>query len=155
MIGLYNIDDGFKILDFKKKINVFLVCLGFVISLLVTVITFVSSSYFIMVVDVILVTGYLWILYTYLFYFRKKFNEEYHFLAKVEQFEHDYVCGNIDLINEDIITVKNLIVYSLSINDRTVFIEVGKIPDVFYDVNKIKLDVVDNFVVGYEVVYEE
>ena len=84
MIGLYNIDDGFKILDFKKKINVFLVCLGFVISLLVTVITFVSSSYFIMVVDVILVTGYLWILYTYLFYFRKKFNEEYHFLAKFE-----------------------------------------------------------------------
>ena len=66
-----------------------------------------------MVIDIILTYVYLFCLYTYVFYFRKRFNEKYHFLAKIEQFEHDYITGNIDVINEDILTIKDFEVYSI------------------------------------------
>ena len=89
-----------------------------------------------------------------MFYFRKKYNDKYHFLAKIEQYEHEYVKGRICTINEDILTIKDFEVYSILINDRTLYIESDLIPEVFYDGNLIELDVVDNFIVGYEVYYE-
>ena len=105
-----------------------------------------------MIVDILISCVYLFSLYTYLFYFRKKYNEEYHFLAKIEHFEHESIIGMITLINEDILTIKDLEVYSIYINERTVYIEISKIPNDFYNQQEIKLDIVDNFIVGYEVI---
>lgn len=154
MNELYNIDDGIKILNVKRKINIYLSIIGIIVLFIVCLITFISSNYFVMVIDIILTYVYLFCLYTYVFYFKKRFNEKYHFLAKIEQFEHDYITGNIDVINEDILTIKDFEVYSISINNRTLYIEIDKIPNCFYEVNLIKLDIVDNFIVGYEV-YEK
>ncbi len=154
MNELYNIDDGIKILNVKRKINIYLSIIGIIVLFIVCLITFISSNYFVMVIDIILTYVYLFCLYTYVFYFRKRFNEKYHFLAKIEQFEHDYITGNIDVINEDILTIKDFEVYSISINNRTLYIEIDKIPNCFYEGNLIKLDIVDNFIVGYEV-YEK
>lgn len=151
MNELYNIDDGIKILNVKRKINIYLSIIGIIVLFIVCLITFISSNYFVMVIDIILTYVYLFCLYTYVFYFRKRFNEKYHFLAKIEQFEHDYITGNIDVINEDILTIKDFEVYSISINNRTLYIEINKIPNCFYEGNLIKLDIVDNFIVGYEV----
>lgn len=151
MNELYNIDDGIKILNVKRKINIYLSIIGIIVLFIVCLITFISSYYFVMVIDIILTYVYLFCLYTYVFYFRKRFNEKYHFLAKIEQFEHDYITGNIDVINEDILTIKDFEVYSISINNRTLYIEIDKIPNCFYEGNLIKLDIVDNFIVGYEV----
>jgi len=154
MNELYNIDDGIKILNVKRKINIYLSIIGIIVLFIVCLITFISSNYFVMVIDIILTYVYLSCLYTYVFYFRKRFNEKYHFLAKIEQFEHDYITGNIDVINEDILTIKDFEVYSISINNRTLYIEIDKIPNCFYEGNLIKIDIVDNFIVGYEV-YEK
>lgn len=154
MINLYNIEDGFKILNLKKKINKYIIVSGLIIFGIISLITFLSDSYVVMIIDILLTSLYLFCLYTYMFYFRKQFNEKYHFLAKIQHFEHDFIVGNINLINEDVLTIKDFDVYSISINDRTLYIEIDKINDVFYEGNLIKLDIVDNFVVGYEV-YEK
>ena len=116
------------------------------------VITALSHSYFIMFLDIIFSTVYLWILYTYVFYFRKLYNERYHFLAKVEQYEHEIISGVIDEIEEHITTIKNIESYLLRIAGRIVYIECDKKTEFFKIGSTMNVEVVDNFVVGYEVI---
>ena len=151
MIDLYNIDDAFLILN-KKKRFISILVISFVITLCIIVgITWLSDSYVIMVVDIILATIYLWFLYTYLFYFRKVYNEEYHFLAKVEQYEHEELIGVVSYLDENITTIKNMEVYTLKVNGRIVYFECSKMPsNIDIDTN-VKFIVMDNFVIGYEV----
>jgi ABC-type multidrug transport system fused ATPase/permease subunit len=151
MIDLYNIDDAFLILN-KKKRFVFLLIASFIVLLcLIVGITWLSDSYFIMIIDIILTTIYLWVLYTYLFYFRKVYNEEYHFLAKVEQYQHEELNGVISYLDKEITTIKNMEVYTLKVNGRIVYFECSKIPsNIDIDTN-VKFIVMDNFVIGYEV----
>lgn len=151
MIDLYNIDDAFLILN-KKKRFVFLLIISFIVLLcLIVGITWLSDSYFIMIVDIILATIYLWFLYTYLFYFRKVYNEEYHFLAKVEQYEHEELNGVVSYLDENITTIKNMEVYTLKVNGRIVYLECSKMPSNIYIDTNVKFIVMDNFVIGYEV----
>jgi ABC-type multidrug transport system fused ATPase/permease subunit len=151
MIDLYNIDDAFLILN-KKKRFVFLLIASFIVLLcLIVGITWLSDSYFIMIIDIILTTIYLWVLFTYLFYFRKVYNEEYHFLAKVEQYQHEELNGVISYLDKEITTIKNMEVYTLKVNGRIVYFECSKIPsNIDIDTN-VKFIVMDNFVIGYEV----
>ena len=152
MIDLYDIDDGLKILEKKKKIVLYFILSGVFLAVIMIVITALSHSYFIMFLDIILSTVYLWILYTYVFYFRKLDNGRYHFLAKVEQYEHEIISGVIDEIEEHITTIKNIESYLLRIAGRIVYIECDKKTETFKIGTTIKVDVVDNFVVGYEVI---
>lgn len=151
MIDLYNIDDAFLILN-KKKRFVSILVISFVITLCIIFgITWLSDSYFIMVIDIILTTIYLWVLYTYLFYFRKVYNEEYHFLAKVEQYEHEELNGVVSYLDEEITTIKNMEVCTLKVSGRIVYFECSKMPsNIDIDTN-VKFIVMDNFVIGYEV----
>lgn len=152
MINLYDIDDGLKILEKKKKIVLYFILSGAFLAALMIVITVLSHSYLIMFLDIILSTVYLWILYTYIFYFRKTYNERYHFLAKVEQYEHEIINGVIGEIEEQITTIKNLETYLISIAGRIVYIECNKKSESFKIGTPMKVEVVDNFVVGYEVI---
>jgi hypothetical protein len=104
-----------------------------------------------MIIDIILTTIYLWVLYTYLFYFRKVYNEEYHFLAKVEQYQHEELNGVVSYLDKEITTIKNMEVYTLKVNGRIVYFECSKMPsNIDIDTN-VKFIVMDNFVIGYEV----
>ena len=148
---LYNIDDAFVILNKKKKIVNLLTFFAFVVLGVIILLTSLSVSYFIMFVDVLLATAYLWCLFTYYFYLRKVYNESYHFLAKVEQYEHEIIEGNIAYIEKEVNTIKGMEVYTLKVNHRIIYIEQNKYPTEFCDGTFIKVEVVDNFVIGYEV----
>ena len=151
MIDLYNIDDAFLILN-KKKRFISILVISFVITLCIIVgITWLSDSYFIMVIDIILTTIYLWVLYTYLFYFRKVYNEEYHFLAKVEQYEHEELNGVVCYLDKEITTIKNMEVYTMKVSRRIVYFECSKMPSNITINSNVKFIVMDNFVIGYEV----
>ena len=152
MINLYDIDDGLKILEKKKKIVLYFILSGLFLVAIMSVITALSHGYFIMFLDIILSTIYLWALYTYVFYFRKMYNEMYHFLAKVEQYEHEIISGVIDEIEDDITTIKNMETYLVSIAGRIVYIECDKKAESFKIGATMNVEVVDNFVVGYEVI---
>ena len=70
MIDLYNIDDAFLILNKKKRFISLLIISFIVLLCLIVGITWLSDSYFIMIIDIILTTIYLCIyLYTYFYIF--------------------------------------------------------------------------------------
>ncbi len=150
MISLYNIDDAFILLKKKKQITLLLIFSAVILLFMIVLFTCLSNSYFIMVLDIILTTIYLWILFTYVFYFKKVYNDEYHFLAVVEQFEHEIIEGEITLLEKEVITIKNMEVYTMKVSNRIIYIECQKLPDEFNEESYVKLEVVDNFVIGYE-----
>ena len=152
MIQLYNIDDGFGILKKKRKITSILFFSAVLLLVLIVTITYFSHSYLIMFIDIILTTIYLWALFTYIFYFRLLYNEEYHFLAKIEHYSHEIIDGTICAIDNEVTTIKKMEVNLLNINGRTIYIECSKKPEFFTNDLHVKLEIVDNFIVGYEVI---
>ncbi len=155
MINLYNIDDAFEILNYKRKIKYTLLVVSLAVIGAVVFLTSLSRRNIIMIIDIILVSLYLFVVYTYVFCYRKYYNDRYHFLAKIEHFDHEYIEGEIEQIDNDAVTIKNFYVYSLKINARTVYIEEEVFPEIFKLNQSVKLDIVDNFIVGYEVINHE
>ena len=152
MIQLYDIDDGFLILKKKKRITTILFFAAVLLLGLIVTITYFSHSYLIMFVDILLTTIYLWGLFTYVFYFRLLYNEGYHFLAKIEHYTHEIIEGYIDSIDNEVTTIKKMEIHLLKIKGRTIYIECSKKPERFDKNLHVKLEIVDNFVVGYEVI---
>ena len=152
MTQLYNIDDGFGILKKKRKITSILFFSAVLLLVLIVTITYFSHSYLIMFIDIILTTIYLWALFTYIFYFRLLYNEEYHFLAKIEHYNHEIIDGIINTLDNEVTTIKKMEVNLLNINGRTIYIECRRKPESFTANLHVKLEIVDNFIVGYEVI---
>ena len=105
-----------------------------------------------MFVDILLTTIYLWTLFTYVFYLRILYNEEYHFLAKIEHYDHEIIDGIVIAVDNEVTTIKKIEVNLLNINGRTIYIECSKKPELFSENLHVKLEIVDNFIVGYEVI---
>ena len=105
-----------------------------------------------MFIDIILTTIYLWALFTYIFYFRLLYNEEYHFLAKIEHYNHEIIDGIINTLDNEVTTIKKMEVNLLNINGRTIYIECRRKPELFTADLRVKLEIVDNFIIGYEVI---
>lgn len=151
MTKLYDINRGLEIERIKKKWAYIFSFTGVFLVFVVCLITWISSSYLIMILDCLLVTGYLWFLYTYLCFYKKILNDEYHFLAKVEQFEHEIIKGYVEEVIEDVNTIRGIECYFIKIGNRTLYIEINKVSSFVYDGELIMFDVCDNFIVGYEV----
>ena len=106
-----------------------------------------------MILDILLVGSYFSYVFTYHSFIKKNLNSKYHLLAKIQHFEHEIINGSITFVDNNIKTIENFEVYTLKINDaRTVFIEAKKLDETLKSSTNINIAVVDNFVIGYEVI---
>lgn len=157
MNNFYNIEDALSIPKIKAKYRLVLILLGVLTLSIIIFLTILSLDTIVMIIDIILSTAYFSFLYTYLTFIRKEYNEKYHFYAKIEQFDHEYFEGEIVVLEEDVITVDSIEVNTIKVGSRTLFIEnkvLQKHPDICLG-NNIKVDIVDKFIVGYEVILNE
>ena len=79
-------------------------------------------------------------------------NSYYHFLAKIQHFDHEIINGVISFIDLNIKTIDNFEVYEIKINNRTIFIEANKFSNEFKINNSFSFEIVDNFIIGYGVI---
>lgn len=153
MTNLYDIEEGFKIEKTKKKHTIAMILCGVFCLLLVFVLTYFSTHTLIMILDILLVGSYFSYVFTYHSFIKKNLNSKYHLLAKIQHFEHEIINGSITSVDNNIKTIENFEVYTLKINDaRTVFIEAKKLDETLKTSTNINIAVVDNFVIGYEVI---
>jgi len=156
MKELYNIEDAFKILKHKKILNLISIIGSIVIISLVVLITIFYDSTFIMVLDIVLssiLAIYIFTVYRFIF---KELNEQYHFLAKIEQFDHIFIDDTVKSIDIDTITLNKMIVEKVEFNNGSIaFIEANKRDDHFILSSRVKAEVVDKVIIAYEVEYDK
>lgn len=157
MNSFYDIKDAYKILDKKKKFKLAIILSGLLVLGIIVLITILSLHTLIMIIDIILSSCYLGFIYTYFFFIRKELNARYHFLACIDNFDHELLEGEIVFIDDVDITVSNIECYTIKIGQRTLFIE-----NIFLENNplfalneKVRVEVVDKFIIGFEVVGNE
>ena len=153
MINLYNVEEGFKIENIKKKHTISLILCGVFAFLIVFFITYFSQKTFVMLLDILIVGSYFSYIFIYHSFIKKNLNAKYHLLAKIQHFEHEIVEGKITFIDDKLKTIDSFEVLTLSINNaRTVFIELNKLNDILKSNSTFKISIVDNFIIGYEVI---
>lgn len=153
---LYDLNEAFRIEKTKKKYNILLIILGLIILTTIVLITYFLANNIIMIVDIILSFSYISFLFTYFAFIKKELNIKYHFLAKIQQFKHETLKVNEIVYDENIQTINGIESYELKLDEkRIVYIE-----NIFFqelekiEFKTITLDIVDKFVVGYEVYYD-
>ena len=97
----------------------------------------------------VLWAGYAFWALTYALYIRKRWNQRYHFLAKVEQFEARLLEGEIATIEEKTITTENMRLREVRLGNDVLFVEQDK-ADLFRVGAKYRLKAVDGVIIGYE-----
>lgn len=153
MNNLYNIEEGFKIENIKKKHTISLILCGVFSFLIVFFITYFSPKTFVMILDILIVGSYFSYIFIYHSFIKKNLNAKYHLLAKIQHFDHEIIEGKITFIDNKLKTIDNFEVITLSVNNaRTVFIEFDKLNDDLRSNNNLKISIVDNFLIGYEVI---
>ena len=153
MINLYNVEEGFKIENTKKKHTISLILCGVFAFLIVFFITYFSQKTFVMLLDILIVGSYFSYIFIYHSFIKKNLNAKYHLLAKIQHFDHEIVAGKITFIDNKLKTIDSFEVLTLSINNaRTVFIELDKLNDILKSNSTFKISIVDNFIIGYEVI---
>lgn len=153
MINLYNVEEGFKIEIIKKKHTISLILCGVFAFLIVFFITYFFQKTFVMLLDILIVGSYFSYIFIYHSFIKKNLNAKYHLLAKIQHFEHEIVEGKITFIDDKLKTIDSFEVLTLSINNaRTVFIELNKLNDILKSNSTFKISIVDNFIIGYEVI---
>ena len=152
MNNLYNIDDANLILQKKKKYQIItIICSIFAVALVV-LLTILSTKTIIMIVDIVVVSIWLSYLYTYFFFIVKELNNRYHLLATIEQYDHLIVDSKIESISQNTYTINDLLVYEINLeNSKVIYIEKEKIANELSKDSNIRFELVDNLVVGYEV----
>lgn len=157
MNSFYDINDAFIILKQKKNYKLAMLVGGILSLGLIVVLTVLSLHTLVMIFDIILSSLYLGFVYTYLAFIRVELNARYHFLACIDNFEHEFITGEISFIDDSLITVSNVEVYTVKINNRTLFIEgCHLINNPIISVNqKLTLEVVDKYIIGFEVAKDE
>lgn len=149
MNNLYNKSDAYKYLKNNKILlflNIILFCILILIVFLITKFLF---SKIIIVIDIILTCTYFIYLDISILFLRKQNIIKYQFLAKIDNLEHEELNCNIKKIGKEKV-IKNIICNELELdNKRTVFLECNKV-DINQILNKeIKIEVCDNFVIGW------
>ena len=153
MNSFYNVEDAYLILKTKKKYKIAMILIGILTLGIIVLLTSLSLHTIIMIIDIVLSSFYLGFLYTYFFFIRKELNARYHFLACIDNYDHEILEGEIVFLDDEIITVSNIESYTIKIDNRTLFIEnvfLNKNPE--FSLNrKIKVEIVDKFIIGFEV----
>ena len=152
MVYLYNIEDGLKIENTKRKQNIIIIFLGILVLLTVTLLTKASKEFYIIIINTLITGSYFSYIFIYNSLIKRNLNSYYHFLAKIQHFDHEIVNGIISSIDLNIKTIDNFEVYELKVNNRTIFIEANKFSDEFKINNSYNFEAVDNFIIGYEVI---
>lgn len=152
MVYLYNIEDGLKIENTKRKQNIIIIILGILVLLVVTLLTIASKEFYIIIINTLITGSYFSYIFIYNSLIKRNLNSYYHFLAKIQHFDHEIINGIISFIDLNIKTIDNFEVYEIKFNNRTIFIEANKFFDEFKINNSYNLEIVDNFIIGYEVI---
>ena len=157
MTNLYNLSDGNKLLNQKKKLFNLLVIIGVVIVITITLLTIFLNNNFVMVLDMVLSFLYMSIVFVYNKLIKKCINEEYHMLAKIQHFDHEVIEGSISYIDEHLTTINTFETHHLIVNGRSFYVDSNKIDvlNTFKINQKIKAELVDNMLVAFEVINDD
>lgn len=149
MNELYDIHDGLTLLSNRKKGDL-LTWLGLAPLGAITAVLIVYGflPWMAVIFAVVWAAYAFWVL-TYVLYIRKRWNQRYHFLAKVEQFEPRFVEGEIVSISERAITNENMRLCEVRFADDVLFVESDK-ADYFRVDMKCRVKAVDGVIIGYE-----
>jgi hypothetical protein len=151
MIELYNINEASTLLKRKKKNRWTLYVLaGLLLAILIPMLIYLREWYY-FVVEGVITTIYFWYLLIYLSYKRPSINAAYHFLAEIEQFDHEKKEGTIASLSTKTITVKKMRCFELKMDDGSIyFLEETKFGPWAQEGNKVSLEIVDSFIVAYK-----
>ena len=150
---LYDVKEINQILQTKKKFIILMIVFG-VVTIIVDTLSFIFiNNYLAVAINILITSLCLGYVYTYFSFFRKELNEKYHFLAKIDNYDHQLLQTKIIRITKENYTISEMIAYQVELeNNQVIYIEKSKYDDKI-EINKdIKLETVDNFIVGYEVI---
>lgn len=149
MNELYDINKGLSLLKNRKTADALTyVALGICAAITAVTVVFGFAIWMAVLFAVFWAAFAFWSL-TYGLYIRKKWNAHYHFLAKVEQFEHKVFQGELVAKSDCPITNENMSMIEVRLDRDVLFVEADKAP--LFELGKnYRVEAVDGVIVGYE-----
>lgn len=124
MRQLYNLQDALKYMRLIKKRLFELLILGVVLLIVIIFLTVLSPTTFVMIIDIILTSIYLSLIYVYVFFYRPNLQNAYQFLAKIQHYPLTEEKGEVKYISTELVTLLNKLVQEVTLNNgHSVFIE--------------------------------
>lgn len=150
----YDLNEAIELIK-KNKRQKMIIFIMFVISaIIIFLLTFFFMNVFVMIFDIILTSFCFSYWFTYFFYYRKENLNRYHFLAKIQHYDHEQICDQIEMIDIQEVTIEGMITNTVLLqNGRKVQIEKSFVAELFMH-KTYRFDIVDRFIVGYEEVSE-
>jgi hypothetical protein len=156
MIELYDLKEASKLLQ-KKKNNrwALYILAGILVAIVVPMLVYLREWYY-FVLEGLLTTLYFWYLLIYLSFIRPSLNATYHFLAEIEHFDHEKKEGIIASLSTKTITIKKMRCLEMRMDGGAIYyLEETRAGTWAKEGNKVSLEIVDSFIVGYkEISYE-
>lgn len=157
MINLYDLSKADNILKSKRNWKIFLIILGILVLTTLTLFSIFFSNNLVMVINMIIAFLYMSLLFTYVKLINKDFNEQYHMLAKIQHYNHETIKGNITYIDDMLTTINTFETFHMKVEERSFYVDSNKV-NVFetFKLNmKVKVIIVDNILIAYEVINDD
>ncbi|MBO4541397.1 MAG: hypothetical protein J5736_05425 [Bacilli bacterium] len=149
MIELYDINQGLELLKKRKVLDVFTLAALLPLGGISAVLIVFGFAVWMAILFAILWFSYAAWTLAYLMFFRKRWNQRYHFLAKVEQFDRRASQGQISAVAENAITNEGMSFVEIRFESDVFFVEADK-ANLFSVGMKCRIAAVDGVIIAYE-----